>query len=165
MFRSSVRFLCLAGSLASLAALPLGAQEKSTKDAKAASTVPQSAQPPAGMCRVWLENVPASQQPAVTDCATAIKNRPANARIIFGNMSEDAAKAPQKAAASASSANRTNGWPSRPVDSQRRFDTSPGIPGHPGEARQGEGASGVRPVNSTMPARRPSSDSGQKRRP
>jgi hypothetical protein len=137
----------------------LGAQEKSTKETKAPSSVPQSAQPPAGLCRVWLENVPASQQPAPTDCATAIKNRPNNARVVFGNLKDEAAKAPQKPA-STPQGNRTNGWPNRPAEQPHHFDAGPGIP-----ARQNGGATGVRPVNSTMPAARPSADSGRKRRP
>ena len=148
MSRSLIRVLCLAGSLASLAALPLSAQEKSTKETKAASNVPQSAQPPAGLCRVWLENVPASQQPAPTDCATAIKNRPNHARIVFGNLSEEAAK-PQQKTTTMPSTSRTNGWgANRLADPPRQND-----------------AAGVRPVNATAPAARPSSDSGPKRRP
>jgi hypothetical protein len=169
VFRSLARVLCLSGSLASLAALPLGAQEKSTKETKASSTVPQSAQPPAGMCRVWLENVPASQQPAPTDCATAIKNRPNNARLIFGNLKDEAAKAPQNAQKSSPppSNQRTNGWPTRLTDPPRRFDTSPGIPPRSGDGRATDaGATGVRPVGSTTPViRAPSPDSGRKRRP
>jgi hypothetical protein len=164
VFSSSVRVLCLAGSLASLAALPLGAQEKGSKETKPASNVPESAQPPAGLCRVWLENVPASQQPAPTDCATAIKNRPNNARVVFGNLKDDAAKPPQRGA-SASQASHTNVRPSRQPEQPHQFDTGPGFPSRRGESRQNEGASGVRPVTSTMPAARPSADSGRKRRP
>lgn len=178
MFRSLFRGFCLAGSLASLAALPMGAQEKSTKETKASSSVPQSAQPPAGMCRVWLENVPASQQPAPTDCATAIKNRPNNAHVVFGNLSEEAAKPAKKdaanGAANAPAANdRTNGWPTRLTDPPRRFDTGPGIPAHRTEQQQQQpqqkplqaqpGAGGVQPVTSTVI--RPSTDSAPKRRP
>lgn len=163
MFSSSVRVLCLAGSLASLAALPLGAQEKGGKETKPASNVPESAQPPAGLCRVWLENVPASQQPAPTDCATAIKNRPNNARVVFGNLKDEAAKAPQRS--TSQQGGRTNGWPNRQVEQSHRFDTGPGIFSRQGEARPNEGATGVRPVTSTMPAVRPSADSGRKRRP
>ena len=159
MFSSSVRVLCLAGSLASLAALPLGAQEKG-KETKPTSNVPESAQPPAGLCRVWLENVPASQQPAPTDCATAIKNRPNNARVVFGNLKDEAAKAPPKGA-QGQDANHSNDKPSRPPEPRHRpFDTGPGFP-----SRQGDARSGVRPVNATMPAGRPSADSGGKRRP
>jgi hypothetical protein len=167
--RSTVRILCLAGSLASLAALPLGAQEKSTKETKAANTVPQSAQPPAGLCRVWLENVPASQQPAPTDCATAIKNRPQNAKIVFGNLRDEAAKPPQKSN-TAPSQNRISGWPVRQGDPPRRFDASPGIPNRApevrAETRTADGAGGVHPVGSTAPViRPPTTDSGAKRRP
>ena len=164
MFHSSIRVLCLAGSLASLAALPLGAQEKSTREPKAASNVPQSAQPPAGLCRVWLENVPVGQQPAPTDCATAIKNRPNNARIVFGDLSKEAAKPPQRSSA-AQPDERTNGRTNRPAEWPRRFDTSPGTPpAHPAESRQNDGG-GVRQVNATTPVIRPTSDSGPKRRP
>ena len=60
---------------------PLGAQERS----RPADSVPSSAKPPAGMCRIWLPNVPASKQAAPTDCPTAVRNRPANARVIFGD--------------------------------------------------------------------------------
>ena len=158
MFSSSVRVLCFA-ALASLAALPLRAQEKSGKETKPASNVPESAQPPAGLCRVWLENVPASQQPAPTDCATAIKNRPNNARVVFGNLKDDAAKAPQRSAP-APQGSHADRVPSRPGEQPHRFDTGPGFP-----VRQNEGGNGVRPVTSTMPAGKPSADSGGKRRP
>ncbi|MFN8571534.1 MAG: hypothetical protein U0132_05705 [Gemmatimonadaceae bacterium] len=48
-------------------------------------SIPKEYLPPAGMCRVWIDNVPAAQQPAPTDCVTAIKNRPTNGRVIFGD--------------------------------------------------------------------------------
>lgn len=173
MLRSTVRLLCLAGSLVSLAALPLGnplgAQDKGTKETKATNTVPQSAQPPAGLCRVWLENVPASQQPAPTDCATAIKNRPQNAKLVFGNLSDEAAKPPQKSNA-ASSQSRISGWPARQGDPPRRFDAAPGIPSRSSETRTetrpADSAGGVRTAGATMPVvRPPTTDSGTKRRP
>lgn len=47
--------------------------------------IPKGYMPPAGMCRIWIDDVPAGQQPAPTDCATAIKNRPTNGRVIFGD--------------------------------------------------------------------------------
>ncbi|MGI8617851.1 MAG: hypothetical protein ACR2L6_02025 [Gemmatimonadaceae bacterium] len=47
--------------------------------------VPSRYRPPAGMCRIWLEDVPASRQPAPTDCITALRNKPANGRVIFGD--------------------------------------------------------------------------------
>ena len=46
--------------------------------------VPREYEPPAGLCRVWVDGVPADRQPAPTDCATAVRNRPNNARVIFG---------------------------------------------------------------------------------
>jgi hypothetical protein len=47
-------------------------------------SVPRDFEPPAGMCRVWVDGVPAERQPAPTDCASAVRNRPNNARVIFG---------------------------------------------------------------------------------
>lgn len=68
-----------------LAALPIGAQERRDEP------IPKSAMPPAGMCRVWLDNVAAAQQPAPTDCSTAVKNSPGSgARLIFGTFSRAA---------------------------------------------------------------------------
>ena len=45
--------------------------------------IPKAYLPPAGMCRIWVDNVPAARQPAPTDCATAIRNKPPNARVVF----------------------------------------------------------------------------------
>lgn len=47
--------------------------------------VPPGFFPPAGMCRIWINDVPAAQQPAPTDCASAVRNRPANGRVLFGD--------------------------------------------------------------------------------
>lgn len=47
--------------------------------------IPASERPPAGMCRIWLDDVPSAQQPAPTDCASAVRNRPAKGRVIFGD--------------------------------------------------------------------------------
>ncbi len=69
----------------------LGAQRPATltvpKSGKAdskADSIPRQYLPPAGMCRVWIQNVPAAQQPAPTDCPTAIQKKPANGRVIYG---------------------------------------------------------------------------------
>lgn len=68
-----------------LAAQPVAAQERRDEP------IPKSAMPPAGMCRVWLDNVAAAQQPAPTDCSTAVKNSPGSgARLIFGTFSKAA---------------------------------------------------------------------------
>jgi hypothetical protein len=72
----------LAFCLVALAS-PLAAQAKTRADSN--SDIPKSERPPAGMCRIWLDNVPAAQQPAPTDCATAVRNRPAKGRVIFGD--------------------------------------------------------------------------------
>ncbi|MEX2153179.1 MAG: hypothetical protein WD825_07550 [Gemmatimonadaceae bacterium] len=66
-------------------ALPraVDAQGRGTESRK--KEIPASSRPPAGMCRVWLDDVPAAQQPAPTDCATAVRNRPAKGRVIFGD--------------------------------------------------------------------------------
>jgi hypothetical protein len=164
--RSMAWFVILASSLASISAPRLDAQEK-TRETKT-SAVPESAQPPAGLCRVWLANVPASQQPAATDCATAIKNRPANARVLFGDLRNDTAKPHQKAspagpAAPAPATQRTDSRPKAAADPPRRFDTSPGIPSH---SNPNQTAGSVRPVNATTTVTHPpSADTGRKRRP
>lgn len=64
-----------------------------------AISIPVAARPPAGMCRIWLDQVPVAQQPAPTDCASAVRNRPAKGRVVFGDdyittKRESAAKAP-----------------------------------------------------------------------
>jgi hypothetical protein len=89
-------------ALASIFALPLGAQDKGRES----PAVPQSAKPPAGLCQVWLKDVPAGRQPAPTDCATAVRNRPANAQVVFGDLSNEAA-APRKQRPSIGSPART----------------------------------------------------------
>ncbi len=62
------------------------AQERpSSKDRQRLPDIPASSRPPAGMCRIWLDNVPAAQQPAPTDCASAVRNRPAKGRVLFGD--------------------------------------------------------------------------------
>jgi hypothetical protein len=49
--------------------------------------VPPAFYPPAGMCRIWINQVPAAHQPAPTDCASALRNRPANGKVLFGDES------------------------------------------------------------------------------
>jgi hypothetical protein len=54
--------------------------------------VPPGFFPPAGMCRIWINDVPAGQQPAPTDCASAVRNRPANGRVLFGDETQKSRK-------------------------------------------------------------------------
>ena len=63
-------------------ASPAAAQQR---DKREVPEIPASSRPPAGMCRIWLDDVPAARQPAPTDCATAVRNRPAKGRVIFGD--------------------------------------------------------------------------------
>jgi len=60
---------------------PATQQSQSRRD----QIVPPGFFPPAGMCRIWLNEVPAGQQPAPTDCASAVRNRPSNGRVLFGD--------------------------------------------------------------------------------
>jgi len=87
---------CLRATLAGLVGLVLvaGAAEaqrpvpqkpKTQQTQSRGQIVPPGFFPPAGMCRIWLNDVPASQQPAPTDCASAVRNRPANAKVLFGD--------------------------------------------------------------------------------
>ena len=78
--------LMLAGAVAM--ATPAAAQGRG----KGADTIPTAYRPPAGMCRIWLDNVPPAQQPAPTDCASAVRNRPSNGRVIFGEEPKDKSK-------------------------------------------------------------------------
>lgn len=74
------------------AAVMLHAQGQPPKPTKKDS-IPKEYRPPAGMCRIWIENVRPAQQPAPTDCATAVRNRPSNGRVIYGEDKDKAKKA------------------------------------------------------------------------
>src|SRR5438874_5952091 len=72
--------------LVAAALAPLhSASAQARGDNRKSAAIPAESRPPAGMCRIWLDDVPASQQPAPTDCATAVKNKPQNGRVIFGD--------------------------------------------------------------------------------
>ena len=64
---------------------PVPQKPKSQQTQRRDQQVPPGFFPPAGMCRIWLNDVPAGQQPAPTDCASAVRNRPANGRVLFGD--------------------------------------------------------------------------------
>ncbi|MEN9791129.1 MAG: hypothetical protein RLZZ63_787 [Gemmatimonadota bacterium] len=59
--------------------------------ASGSANVPVSMLPPAGRCRIWIDDVPASQQPAPTDCASALRQKPANGTILYGPAERDEA--------------------------------------------------------------------------
>ena len=96
MVRVGFRAALAAAVVAAPAGAPLAAQDKA-QDTKAA-TVPESAMPPAGMCRVWLRDVPERQQPAPTDCAAAIKTLPRDAMVLFGDLKRAARLSPSAGA-------------------------------------------------------------------
>src|SRR6266480_2063891 len=75
----TLAFLCAA------ALAPMHGAGAQARGNKKPPTIPADSRPPAGMCRIWLDDVPAGQQPAPTDCATAVKNKPQNGRVIFGD--------------------------------------------------------------------------------
>ena len=83
----------IAAFAAALVAAPAGAQIPTvTKKSppvkqwsRGPADIPPGHRPPAGMCRIWIDNVPPGHQPAPTDCATAVRTRPANGRVIYGD--------------------------------------------------------------------------------
>ena len=77
--RTMPRLLALL--LVMTALTPVGGMAQASKEKDA--PIPKRYLPPAGMCRIWVDNVPAARQPAPTDCATAIRNRPPNALVVF----------------------------------------------------------------------------------
>ncbi len=82
--RSTVLTLIASAALAA-PALAQRPSDSGRGQGKERDAIPTAYQPPAGMCRIWVDNVPPAQQPAPTDCASAIKNRPANSRVVFGD--------------------------------------------------------------------------------
>jgi hypothetical protein len=65
--------------------VPVKQRPTTTQQSRGEQVVPPAFYPPAGMCRIWINQVPAGQQPAPTDCASAVRNRPANGRVLFGD--------------------------------------------------------------------------------
>jgi hypothetical protein len=80
-------FGLLASAGAAEAQRPVPAKQRptQTQQSRRERVVPPAFYPPAGMCRIWINEVPAGQQPAPTDCASAVRNRPANGRVLFGD--------------------------------------------------------------------------------
>ena len=72
-------------TVATLGAVTATADAQGRGRAKGADDVPPGQRPPAGMCRIWINNVPPGHQPAPTDCETAVRNQPPNSQIIWGD--------------------------------------------------------------------------------
>jgi hypothetical protein len=67
--------------------VPVNSRQNTTQQQSSREQiVPPAFYPPAGMCRVWINQVPAAQQPAPTDCASAVRNRPSNGKVLFGDQ-------------------------------------------------------------------------------
>jgi len=100
LVRGSIRAALAAAVMVGLAA-PVGRLQAAAQDRSQdrAQTAPESAMPPAGMCRVWLRDVPERQQPAPTDCSTAIRTLPRDATVLFGDLKRAAKVSPNAAAA------------------------------------------------------------------
>ncbi|MGI8400496.1 MAG: hypothetical protein ACR2NS_02675 [Gemmatimonadaceae bacterium] len=65
--------------------VPVNPRTNTAPQRGSGQVVPRAFYPPAGMCRIWINEVPAGQQPAPTDCASAVRNRPANGKVLFGD--------------------------------------------------------------------------------
>ena len=84
MSRSIVRIATVAAVLAAIAA-PAAADAQSSGAWRGMSDVPRGHEPPAGMCRIWVDGVPPGRQPAPMDCETAVRMKPRNARVVYGD--------------------------------------------------------------------------------
>ena len=65
--------------------VPVNPRAQQSQTQRREQIVPPGFYPPAGMCRIWVNDVPAAQQPAPTDCASAVRNRPSNGKVLFGD--------------------------------------------------------------------------------
>jgi hypothetical protein len=112
--------------------------------------IPESAMPPAGMCRVWLRDVPESRQPAPTDCGSAIRSMPRNAVVLFGDLKRAGTVAGERSGATVPARNRAG---SRAMPSFRGVPGGQDISSMPvapqGAYRNGSGVVGV---GATAPA-------------
>jgi hypothetical protein len=67
--------------------VPVNSRQNTTRQQSSREQiVPPAFYPPAGMCRIWINQVPAAQQSAPTDCASAVRNRPSNGKVLFGDQ-------------------------------------------------------------------------------
>jgi hypothetical protein len=65
--------------------VPVKPKQDERQQSSREQIVPPAFYPPAGMCRIWINEVPAGRQPAPTDCASAVRNRPTNGKVLFGD--------------------------------------------------------------------------------
>lgn len=65
------------------------AQQRSPAPARTAPMVPRDMLPPAGKCRIWMDDVAPAQQPAPTDCQTALRQRTSNGTVVFGPSAKE----------------------------------------------------------------------------
>ena len=72
--------------------VPVNPRAQQSQSQRREQIVPPGFYPPAGMCRIWVNDVPAAQQPAPTDCASAVRNRPSNGKVLFGDDSPKSKK-------------------------------------------------------------------------
>ena len=72
--------------------VPANPRAQQSQSQRREQIVPPGFYPPAGMCRIWVNDVPAAQQPAPTDCASAVRNRPSNGKVLFGDDSPKSKK-------------------------------------------------------------------------
>ena len=95
--------LVLSAGVAEAQRRPSQSGNAQTERSRRDPAVPKGFAPPAGMCRIWINDVPASKQPAPTDCASAVRNRPANGKVLFG---DDPSKAKGKSKKKPSASDR-----------------------------------------------------------
>lgn len=95
--------LVLSAGVAEAQRRPSQSGKAQTEQSRRDPVVPKGFAPPAGMCRIWINDVPASKQPAPTDCASAVRNRPANGKVLFG---DDPSKAKGKSKKKPSASDR-----------------------------------------------------------
>jgi hypothetical protein len=95
--------LVLSAGVAEAQRRPSQSGKAQTEQSRRDPAVPKGFAPPAGMCRIWINDVPASKQPAPTDCASAVRNRPANGKVLFG---DDPSKAKGKSKKKPSASDR-----------------------------------------------------------
>jgi hypothetical protein len=81
--------MSLRSTTLALAAMMAFAVPAAAQGRREASTIPPGHRPPAGMCRIWLDDVPPGRQPEPMDCATARRWAPENSRVIYGSDEDE----------------------------------------------------------------------------